>query len=1236
MRSVTIFDEDNPWQNVHLINDIGVIPYLLHKKYGYEAVLAGLNPDPANIREGLYGTEYRGMLLEYYPNYAYVDGVSMEFVNRWDAEAKKEYVRKNAKDTDLLILCGPYPYNLALPEIYKQINPDGKVYVGLDMNSSWYSRLDFTHTSLRNFMDNSDVIATSCTYLADKITRETQWKIHCITNGSYLFGLGSFEKPDWDERDNKIITVGRIGALQKRHDILLQAFALIALYLPSWKIEFIGAVDPAFRPVVDEFYRTFPALKDRVIFSGEITDRDMLWQKYASAKIFALSSDFEGGVPNAAADALNAGCVTCTTRIDAADDLIHYGACGMASDCGDAVAFAANLSALCRSRDLREMSGDAYDWGREFFDMEKNVDRLVSLLDEKKVSFDADSRDSQLFISLADSYAKKNKRQELICLYQALFYAKDEEQQKYIQKRIDSLKDEGVTAPKTSFIILSYNTLDFTRQCLISIRNTVPSDRCQIVVVDNASSDGSVEYLRTLDWITLVENHENRGFPGGCNDGIAVADKENDIYLLNSDTLMPYNAFFWLKMGLYEDDKVGSTGSLTNYAAASQMVKRDWKSVDEMLDFSAENNVPMRYPYEYRMFLIGFSLLLKRSVLDDIGHLDERFNPGNSEDIDICLRILKSEHLNVLCRNSFVIHFGHRSFEELQKKGTDFGNLLQKNNDKLNAKYGFDVLRSLSVNVNAVRNLKGERTDALRILDTDVGMGATAAIIKNYFVNAEYTGFEKDVDRACYAVPFGRIITDDPRTADCSRLFSEEYFDYIIAGQSFEESQPSDVTSRFDAYLKKGGRICLPDGVVLKKDALNDSPEAAYREKIESRKNRPSESAADNGRKHIVFLLYKAASWDSYASIWKICQTDRQMDAVVIPLPYYDKQLDGNPGEFHYEGDLLPDDVPVTWYADLDMSRIRPDAVFINYDSESDVILPPQYEFSAIRECTETLVHVSDEVLSISYGSHIDDQVARQKELLYTPGIKAADIVCLENHDQERILMEAAPSLTADKFIVTGAPQHDIMLSNDRTMIPDEWKSIIGDRKTLLYSIRSEDAVAAGEGLIQKLESLFSFIRFVSDRVVLIFRPDPYLEDVIEDYHPDIAVRYKDIIARYRSEGWVIYDDGIDKYISLRTADAFYGDVSPDMMLFLSSGKTAVMQDYGIPIPDAGRMTGIPLPNVSFPHGVALQETDRTALIIYLGLLLAGKLPGKEIKVSRAGEKIYGLVKSRIEEKNRG
>lgn len=75
--------------------------------------------------------------------------------------------------------------------------------------------------------------------------------------------------------------------------------------------------------------------------------------------------------------------------------------------------------------------------------------------------------------------------------------------------------------------------------------------------------------------------------------------------------------------------------------------------------------------------LIGFALIVKRKVLEKVGYLDERFNPGNFEDDDLSLRILMNNYQNVLVYNSFLIHLGSVSFNN-----ADYFNLLHKNFDK--------------------------------------------------------------------------------------------------------------------------------------------------------------------------------------------------------------------------------------------------------------------------------------------------------------------------------------------------------------------------------------------------------------------------------------------------------------------------------------------------------------------------------------------------------------------------
>ncbi len=250
------------------------------------------------------------------------------------------------------------------------------------MNTGWYSRLDFSNPMLQSFMDNCNLIATSCTEMAHIMSRNLPWSVDCISNGSYNFDKLLDSRPDWSKRENKIITVARLGTQQKRTDILLLSFAAVTNLFPGWKLELIGTIEDSFKPIMEQVMNAFPELNDRVEFTGFISDRKLLAEKYRTAKIFALPSEFEGGTPNAAAYAVSCGCVICTTLIDAWEDMIHSGRCGRVAPIGDQGAFARTLFELMSmsSPELEKMSDDAYEWGKEFYDMEKNVDKIMTAL----------------------------------------------------------------------------------------------------------------------------------------------------------------------------------------------------------------------------------------------------------------------------------------------------------------------------------------------------------------------------------------------------------------------------------------------------------------------------------------------------------------------------------------------------------------------------------------------------------------------------------------------------------------------------------------------------------------------------------------------------------------------------------------------------------------------------------------------------------------------------------------
>ena len=126
---------------------------------------------------------------------------------------------------------------------------------------------------------------------------------------------------------------------------------------------------------------------------------------------------------------------------------------------------------------------------------------------------------------------------------------------------------------KTSIVILSYNTYNLTKSCIESIRKFTSAGSYEIIVIDNASQDASVAWLKRQKDIKLVCNKENKGFPGGCNQGMELAEEGNDILLLNSDTIVTPRWLENMQTALYSEPKVGAVSCITNSCSNWQQVE---------------------------------------------------------------------------------------------------------------------------------------------------------------------------------------------------------------------------------------------------------------------------------------------------------------------------------------------------------------------------------------------------------------------------------------------------------------------------------------------------------------------------------------------------------------------------------------------------------------------------------------------------------------------------------------
>ncbi|MBU3101630.1 MULTISPECIES: glycosyltransferase [Clostridium] len=360
---------------------------------------------------------------------------------------------------------------------------------------------------------------------------------------------------------------------------------------------------------------------------------------------------------------------------------------------------------------------------------------------------------------------------------------------------------------KTSIIILTYNNLVYNLICVDSIRKYTKENTYEIIVVDNNSTDGTREWLKEQKDIKAILNDENVGFPKGCNIGIAAAEKENDILLLNNDTVVTPRWLDNLKTCIYSDDKIGGVASITNNCSNYQSVSVPYIDVKDMIPFAEANNISNPNKWEEKVRLVAFCMLIKRDVFNEIGVMDERFSPGNFEDDDLSMRIIEAGYKMMLCNDSFIHHFGSSSFKKDYSK---FSNILSINRKKLEDKWGFNSNVSSTVKFDIIERINEPKENEFTILEFDCGLGATLLKLKYKYPNSKIYGIETNQNIAKLGEKVLETMIEDFEE-NYKMSFKKDktnFFDYIILGNRLQQSKdPFRLLNEVKKFLKPGGYI---------------------------------------------------------------------------------------------------------------------------------------------------------------------------------------------------------------------------------------------------------------------------------------------------------------------------------------------------------------------------------------------------------------------------------------------
>jgi GT2 family glycosyltransferase len=187
-----------------------------------------------------------------------------------------------------------------------------------------------------------------------------------------------------------------------------------------------------------------------------------------------------------------------------------------------------------------------------------------------------------------------------------------------------------------SFIIVNWNTKDFLRDCLDSISNTVEKLAFEIIVVDNASSDGSVAMLtEEYPRIKIIANKENRGFGAANNQGLAIMRGKYAL-LINTDAVLTRDAVgrLWSFAESHPEAAI-VCGQLLNADGSRQNSVAAFPTLLTLLVNTSvlEYLLPKWFPskrYEHKKPLqvdsaIGACMMIRKKALDEAGRFDERY-----------------------------------------------------------------------------------------------------------------------------------------------------------------------------------------------------------------------------------------------------------------------------------------------------------------------------------------------------------------------------------------------------------------------------------------------------------------------------------------------------------------------------------------------------------------------------------------------------------------------------------
>lgn len=225
--------------------------------------------------------------------------------------------------------------------------------------------------------------------------------------------------------------------------------------------------------------------------------------------------------------------------------------------------------------------------------------------------------------------------------------------------------------PKVNIVILNWNRKNVLLECLKAVKDLdYPVD--EIIVVDNASTDGSVEAVKeNFPDVTIIENDKNYGAIGGKNIGLrkALESSVDFIYMVDNDIIGAKDSLTKLVEVAESDPQVGMVGAMMYDLSKPDIILSAGGTIDYTENVSrgrgdAQKDVGQFNKVESVDYLWGGALLARKSVLEKVGLFDPGYVGYWFEDTDLSVRVRKAGYKILFCPSAKVWHKPHATVEQ--------------------------------------------------------------------------------------------------------------------------------------------------------------------------------------------------------------------------------------------------------------------------------------------------------------------------------------------------------------------------------------------------------------------------------------------------------------------------------------------------------------------------------------------------------------------------------------------